>query len=169
MTIRELIDSILDIDLSKGWKRFIYGLIHALMLGWLIGLFIYMWPLRDKTSMEYLGYFAGIFVPAFFFDRWKREWRWKNIDYPKVAKILTEAADDSLRQDESKSSLDFSEASKCLSSSKVHELGLEDLKREAESLGIKLDGVKYRYGVYKYEKLIDAINYARLQNSKSKI
>ncbi|MBT8573665.1 hypothetical protein G6653_06440 [Polynucleobacter paneuropaeus] len=169
MTIRELIDSILEIDLSKGWNRFIYGLIHVLMVGWLIGLFIYMWPLRDKTPMEYLGYFAGIFVPAFFFDRWKREWRWKNVDYPKVAKILTEAADDALKQDESKSSLDFSEASESLSISKVRELDHEDLEREAESFGIKHEGGKYRYGVYKYEKLIDAINYARLQASKSKI
>ena len=159
----------MSLESRRPWNRFIYGLIHVLMVGWLIGLFIYMWPLRDKTPMEYLGYFAGIFVPGFFFDRWKREWRWKNIDYPKVAKILAEAADDALKQDESKSSLDFSEASEPLSIAKVHELADEDLETEAESFGIKLEGGKYRYGVYKYEKLIDAINYARLQASKSKI
>ena len=159
----------LSLESRRPWNCFIYWLVHLIMVGWFTGLLIYAWPFKNTTAIEYLGYFAGIFVPAFFFDRWKREWRWKNIDYPKVAKILTEAADDALKQDESKSSLDFSEASEPLSIAKVHELADEDLETEAESFGIKHEGGKYRYGVYKYEKLIDAINYAQLQASKSKI
>jgi len=153
----------------KAGSFFVYGLVHLIFASWLLGLLFYAWPFRNTTPLEYLGYFVGIFLPAFFFDRWKKEWRWRNVDYPKVAKMLTEAADDVLKQDESESSLDFCEASESLSISKVHELAVEDLEAEALSFGIKLEGGKYRYGVYKYEKLIDAISYARLQASKPKI
>ena len=151
----------MGVGVEKSSSHFVYVLIHAIFICWLVGLLIYAWPFADTTPLEYFGYFAGIFIPSFFFDRWKREWRWRNVAYPKVAELLTEAADDVFKQGESKVP---SPPIVC-----VDGLNTKSLEEEAESFGIKLDGNKYRYGLYRYEKLIDAVNYARLQANKPKI
>jgi hypothetical protein len=43
----------------------------------------------------------------------------------------------------------------------------EEERRELAPIGIGFDGRSYRYGEYRYDLLSDAINYARLDRSKS--
>lgn len=46
-------------------------------------------------------------------------------------------------------------------------LGEEDERRLARQLGVGFDGRHYRYRDYRYDRLADAINYARLEQARS--
>ena len=52
---------------------------------------------------------------------------------------------------------------------RIEELNEDELNQEAGLLGITFVGGMYVYQTYRYEKLVDAINYAHLQAKKSKL
>jgi len=68
-------------------RRITYILVHALFLVWLGVLVLFAWPFKDLSGLEFFGYFAGIFIPGFFFDRWKKNYQWRDT-VDEIADIL---------------------------------------------------------------------------------
>jgi len=68
-------------------RRIVYISVHAIFIIWLGVLFLMAWPFKDLTGWEYLGYFAGLFIPGFFFDKWKKNYQWRD-SVDQIADIL---------------------------------------------------------------------------------
>ena len=81
-------------------RRIIYISVHAIFLLWLGVLLLFAWPFKDLSGWEYVGYFAGLFIPGFFFDKWKKNYQWRD-SVEKIADILeveTDKADKNFLQ-----------------------------------------------------------------------
>lgn len=88
VTARDLINKLLDFDLSKIWRYGIYWLLHIVALGLLLLLYFSSPPAKEMSGIEFLKFFAWLFGGAFVFDKVKAYWKWKFIDLPQITDIL---------------------------------------------------------------------------------